>query len=616
VYLGTAFADVNTATTSSSQFKGNQGGTTYDPGALSPSTAYYWRIDEVNSPNTVKGDVWNFTTGEAVGKATSPSPANSATGVSVNADLSWTAGNGAASHNVFFGTSSSAVTNATTSSSEFKGNQGGTTYDPGTMSYVSTYYWRIDEVNSPYTATGDVWSFTTGSVIGKATNPSPSNGASNVSITVDLSWTAGSGAASHNVFLGTSSSAVTNATTSSSEFKGNQGGTTYDPGTLTNNVHYYWRIDEYNNPYTATGDVWDFTTVDANLTLIDMKKGPYMIYENNDTAMTVMWQLESTSSCTISWGTDTTCSMGSHNTSEYGSDHQHKYTITGLSAGTKYYYKVVIGSTYYDTGSFRTAPTGDKLKFIAYGDSRTNYSDHDGVDAQILNILSSDPNYQTILIMTGDYVAEGDTESYWTNEFFRSSQTHSHSLHSKMPLNGCRGNHERTGAVWSKYFPYPYAGNYYWSFDYGPAHFTFIDEYISFSSGSAQYNWIVNDLNSTDKEWKFVAYHEPAYSADGYHGDRSDVQNTLQPLFVTYNVDVVLTGHTHNYSRCTVNGVTHITTGGAGAPLVTPDPDFNQYIDYCEETYHFCEVAIDGNTLTFRAVRDDGSLMESFNLYH
>ena len=41
---------------------------------------------------------------------------------------------------------------------------------------------------------------------------------------------------------------------------GNQAGTTYNPGTLTANATYYWRIDEKNANGTTTGTVWSFTT--------------------------------------------------------------------------------------------------------------------------------------------------------------------------------------------------------------------------------------------------------------------------------------------------------------------------------------------------------------------
>jgi glycoprotein endo-alpha-1,2-mannosidase len=85
-------------------------------------------------------------------KATNPNPANIATGVSINATLSWTAGSGATSHDVYFGT---------TSPGAFQRNQTDTTFSPGTLAKNTTYYWRIDEHNAGGTTTGDVWSFTT-----------------------------------------------------------------------------------------------------------------------------------------------------------------------------------------------------------------------------------------------------------------------------------------------------------------------------------------------------------------------------------------------------------------------------------------------------------------------
>jgi len=86
------------------------------------------------------------------GQAASPEPANAAINVSLTNNLSWTAGSGATSHDVYFGT---------TSPPTFRGNQTGTTYDTGRMTPHTTYYWRIDEKNAYGTTTGMVWSFTT-----------------------------------------------------------------------------------------------------------------------------------------------------------------------------------------------------------------------------------------------------------------------------------------------------------------------------------------------------------------------------------------------------------------------------------------------------------------------
>jgi subtilisin family serine protease len=90
-------------------------------------------------------------------KSTNPSPSNAATGLSINTNISWSNGGGATSYDVYFGTSSSP------GSGDFKGNQTLSTYNPGTLSYTTTYYWRIDARNSDGTTIGDVWRFTTGS---------------------------------------------------------------------------------------------------------------------------------------------------------------------------------------------------------------------------------------------------------------------------------------------------------------------------------------------------------------------------------------------------------------------------------------------------------------------
>jgi len=87
--------------------------------------------------------------------ATNPEPAHGATDVTTTPTLSWTAGVGAASHDVYFGT------NPALGPDQFQGNQSGTSFSPGALTLNTTYYWRIDEVNSVGTTTGSVWSFIT-----------------------------------------------------------------------------------------------------------------------------------------------------------------------------------------------------------------------------------------------------------------------------------------------------------------------------------------------------------------------------------------------------------------------------------------------------------------------
>ncbi|NIS51930.1 MAG: hypothetical protein GWN94_12605, partial [Phycisphaerae bacterium] len=88
----------------------------------------------------------------------------------------------------------------------------------------------------------------------QATNPVPTDGATNVWCATDLSWTAGYESESSDVYFGT------NPAPGAGEFQGNQVATTFDPGVLDPGTTYYWRIDSVNNQGTTTGTVWSFTT--------------------------------------------------------------------------------------------------------------------------------------------------------------------------------------------------------------------------------------------------------------------------------------------------------------------------------------------------------------------
>jgi hypothetical protein len=85
--------------------------------------------------------------------ASSPTPADDATGVSLTPTLSWTTGTGAARHRVFLGTAATPTT--------LVADQTAVSFIPGTLVASTEYFWRVDEVNLVGTTPGPIWSFTT-----------------------------------------------------------------------------------------------------------------------------------------------------------------------------------------------------------------------------------------------------------------------------------------------------------------------------------------------------------------------------------------------------------------------------------------------------------------------
>jgi len=263
VYFGEDYDSVNEGTAET--FRGNQvelfyiagiPGYAY-PDGLVPGTTYYWRIDEVEDDGVTKhkGDVWGFTVPPRT--AYEPDPADGAEFVDPNTLLSWTPGYGAKLHTIYIGTDYDQVNDAAEGAS-----QSPTTYDPGTLVLGEVYYWRVDEFDGDQMYKGEVWSFTTPGAVG---SPVPANGAKDVKLVANLSWTAADNAASHEVYFGEDKDAVRSADKNSPEYKGAKalGNESYDPGELSWYADYYWRIDEVDSlGNTQKGPLWSFMTAD------------------------------------------------------------------------------------------------------------------------------------------------------------------------------------------------------------------------------------------------------------------------------------------------------------------------------------------------------------------
>jgi len=237
----------------------------------------YWRFNEgegttaydtspYENHGTIAAAIWTTEAAPVAPPvvASSPNPADSTLHEDTWVSLSWRAGDGAASHDVYFGENINDVDEG--AGDTFRGNQTemffvvgfpGFPYPDGLIP-GKTYYWRIDGVEADDTTKhkGEVWSFTVPPKT--AYLPDPADDAQSVNPEPVLSWTEGFGSKLHYVYFGDNFDDVNNAAGGLP-----QGTTDYTPGPLKMAKTYYWRVDEFDILATHKGDVWSFTTEGA-----------------------------------------------------------------------------------------------------------------------------------------------------------------------------------------------------------------------------------------------------------------------------------------------------------------------------------------------------------------
>lgn len=130
-------------------------------------------------------------------------------------------------------------------------------------------------------------------------------------------------------------------------------------------------------------------------------------------------------------------------------------------------------------------------------------------------------------------------------------------LRSSRTFYAALGNNDRVvgdpstpSNIFLDFFSFPNNERWY-SVNSGNLHLIVLDSaFASMASGSAQYNWLVSDLQSEDAKSRIVGvmYHHPS--------------STLSALFSSEGVDFVINGHIHSYSKSSSGGVYYFTLSG------------------------------------------------------
>ncbi|MHC4663786.1 MAG: IPT/TIG domain-containing protein, partial [Planctomycetota bacterium] len=184
-----------------------------------------------------------------------------------SAALSWQCGGDLTDgFNVFFGTDMDCVTGATHENgfNEFIDYRTSAGNNPGGMAPSTTYFWRIESVNSMgNTSAGLYWFRTEGPPL-LSYNENPGNSSTGVNTTITLTWDNDDPTVfDYGVFFGNSAASVATEDwgNSNETYMGLTGGVTFwNPPLLFENTTYYWRIDPVNGYGNSAGGLWWFVT--------------------------------------------------------------------------------------------------------------------------------------------------------------------------------------------------------------------------------------------------------------------------------------------------------------------------------------------------------------------
>jgi hypothetical protein len=310
----------------------------------------------------------------------------------------------------------------------------------------------------------------------------------------------------------------------------------------------------------------------TNTQNIALLRGPYL-QTGTPNSMIIKWRTDILTDSKILYGTDI------HNLSAIAMDFlntkDHEIKIEGLSAQTKYFYKIIGNNTVIkDTSQnqyFITSPDDNykgPIKFWVIGDAGMGNQNQRAVRNAYLNFNNG--SHADGWIMLGDNAYESGTDNEYQLGVFKNMYE---SILENTVLWPAAGNHDYNNHIpfstiyYYEIFSLPKnaeAGGTasgtekYYSYNYGNIHFVVLDSYDEGRGPQdAMANWLRQDLTTNTKPWIIAYWHHPPYTKGSHNSDNTnfldgelvDMRENILPILEQFGADLILNGHSHCYER-------------------------------------------------------------------
>lgn len=306
-----------------------------------------------------------------------------------------------------------------------------------------------------------------------------------------------------------------------------------------------------------------------------------------------------------------------------------KVTITGLAENTSYKYQYYVNGAWSDTYDYKTQST-DSFSIMYVGDPQIGASTNQLGDQNkeyyamndsynwyhtLNNAVSKFPNLSFIM-SAGDQINQSGSLSKEADALEQQIEYAGFlnpSVLRSLPVATTIGNHDSGSVNYSNHFNYPNkqssgdrtaAGTDYY-FTYGNTLFISID--TNNYNVSTHENVIKEATEKNpDAKWRVLMFHQDIYGSGYDHSDSDGIvlRTQLTPVIDKYDIDAVLQGHDHTYSR-----TYQITSDGSEHSSYTKAPsssDAEAFSSYLKD--NLCYTLTTGSDDTTKAIDPKGTV--------